>query len=337
MRRGREAGGPRRPGGGGSGLYIYRGKGRRLGNGSDSEGDRDARPRPSRLVEPRRPRTPPNRGQSPPSPPLAASSLPAPDDQLANDAELARDLQRQLDEETALRLAQRYGSAPGRAPEPASPQGASPPEAAAAALSDAEESNGSPVESNSTHQIGEDEQLARLLFQEDVERLRHQRRRREARERAERERVERERAERAERAERERRRHHEAGAPAGSGGRRGSRNRHAAPAAAGHRRHQDVDVDNMTYEQLLELGEEIGEVKDRGIRGCALQSRSAEIDIPEEGEPPDPPDCVICTDPLAGTKGRLLPCAHVFHVECIDRWLDSNAMCPICRERVSGE
>ncbi|KAJ7297237.1 hypothetical protein O6H91_Y071400 [Diphasiastrum complanatum] len=42
--------------------------------------------------------------------------------------------------------------------------------------------------------------------------------------------------------------------------------------------------------------------------------------------------CSICLDELeTGTEVRGLPCAHNFHVDCIDQWLRLNVKCPHCR------
>ncbi|XP_054551765.1 dentin sialophosphoprotein-like isoform X2 [Talpa occidentalis] len=45
--------------------------------------------------------------------------------------------------------------------------------------------------------------------------------------------------------------------------------------------------------------------------------------------------CSIClTEFTEGNKIRTLPCAHEYHVHCIDRWLSENTTCPICRREV---
>ena len=37
--------------------------------------------------------------------------------------------------------------------------------------------------------------------------------------------------------------------------------------------------------------------------------------------------CYICLENLSG-RCRRLPCLHVFHMDCIDRWLSINRICP---------
>ncbi|GAU31733.1 hypothetical protein TSUD_215350 [Trifolium subterraneum] len=47
-------------------------------------------------------------------------------------------------------------------------------------------------------------------------------------------------------------------------------------------------------------------------------------------------ECVICLSYIEkGEIGKKLPkCGHVFHVECIDMWLNSHCNCPICRSLI---
>ncbi|XP_057442976.1 E3 ubiquitin-protein ligase SIS3-like [Lotus japonicus] len=48
--------------------------------------------------------------------------------------------------------------------------------------------------------------------------------------------------------------------------------------------------------------------------------------------PTDCSECLVCLEEFhEGNEVRGLPCAHNFHVECIDEWLRLNVKCPRCR------
>ena len=50
----------------------------------------------------------------------------------------------------------------------------------------------------------------------------------------------------------------------------------------------------------------------------------------------EPKSCPICLEAFAEKERiRTLPCFHVYHVRCIDRWLKRNAKCPICKHSVA--
>lgn len=46
-------------------------------------------------------------------------------------------------------------------------------------------------------------------------------------------------------------------------------------------------------------------------------------------------DCSICTDAFENEESsnapRVLPCSHVFHQNCLSRWLENHSNCPVCR------
>ncbi|KAJ2004235.1 hypothetical protein H4R26_002638 [Coemansia thaxteri] len=43
--------------------------------------------------------------------------------------------------------------------------------------------------------------------------------------------------------------------------------------------------------------------------------------------------CIVCIDDfVAGSKMRILPCGHNYHIECIDPWLTTkSSLCPLCK------
>ncbi|KAK9137949.1 hypothetical protein Sjap_008543 [Stephania japonica] len=48
-------------------------------------------------------------------------------------------------------------------------------------------------------------------------------------------------------------------------------------------------------------------------------------------------ECAVCLNEFEDEeKIRVLPsCSHLFHIDCIDVWLQSNANCPLCRTSIS--
>ncbi|GMH13692.1 hypothetical protein Nepgr_015533 [Nepenthes gracilis] len=50
-------------------------------------------------------------------------------------------------------------------------------------------------------------------------------------------------------------------------------------------------------------------------------------------------ECAVCLSKFEEFEIlRLLPkCKHAFHIDCVDRWLESRATCPLCRHRVNPD
>ncbi|XP_050212294.1 E3 ubiquitin-protein ligase BIG BROTHER [Mercurialis annua] len=101
----------------------------------------------------------------------------------------------------------------------------------------------------------------------------------------------------------------------------------------------DIDPDTMTYEELLDLGEAVG-TQSRGLpqelisllptSRCKFGSFFSRRKAGER--------CVICQMRYKrGDKQMKLPCKHVYHCECISKWLGINKVCPVCNNEVFGE
>ncbi|XP_028088088.1 E3 ubiquitin-protein ligase MBR2-like [Camellia sinensis] len=106
-------------------------------------------------------------------------------------------------------------------------------------------------------------------------------------------------------------------------------------AAELHDRHRDMrlDVDNMSYEELLALEERIGNVStglsEETIMKSMQQRKYLSIAVVSQSnlEP-----CCICREEyVAGDDIGTLDCGHDFHTNCIKQWLTQKNLCPICK------
>ncbi|KAF9593251.1 hypothetical protein IFM89_021007 [Coptis chinensis] len=102
----------------------------------------------------------------------------------------------------------------------------------------------------------------------------------------------------------------------------------------------NIDPDNMTYEELLDLGEAVGS-HSRGLSkeliellpvskyksGSFFSRKSSRNER-----------CVICQMKYKRRERQItLPCKHVYHTDCGTKWLSINKACPICYTEVFGD
>ncbi|KAA8545857.1 hypothetical protein F0562_020692 [Nyssa sinensis] len=102
-----------------------------------------------------------------------------------------------------------------------------------------------------------------------------------------------------------------------------------------HDRHRDMrlDVDNMSYEELLALEERIGNVN-TGLSEetimASMQQRKY-LSITEAFSSNLEPCCICREDYYNGDDIGSLDCGHDFHTNCIKQWLTQKNLCPICK------
>ena len=95
------------------------------------------------------------------------------------------------------------------------------------------------------------------------------------------------------------------------------------------------NVDNMSYERLLELFGD-GSDDNRGASSRDIASLPVTTASNPKSELTENQGCCsICLeDFVRGDKRTSLPCMHGFHESCINRWLSSNGVCPVCKTRI---
>lgn len=100
-------------------------------------------------------------------------------------------------------------------------------------------------------------------------------------------------------------------------------------------RHRDMrlDVDNMSYEELLALEERIGDVSTGLPEETILRIMKQHNYVRTANESAlDVEPCCICQEEYAdGDELGRLDCGHDFHTNCIKQWLVLKNLCPICK------
>ncbi|KAM3705754.1 hypothetical protein ACJW30_03G105600 [Castanea mollissima] len=99
---------------------------------------------------------------------------------------------------------------------------------------------------------------------------------------------------------------------------------------------EEVDPDELSYEELLALGDVVG-TESRGLSAdiiASLPSINYKSGSSQNGSSND--SCVICRlDYEDGETLTVLSCKHSYHPECINNWLNINKVCPVCSAEVS--
>jgi len=95
---------------------------------------------------------------------------------------------------------------------------------------------------------------------------------------------------------------------------------------------QNVNPDNMTYEQLLQLEEKMGSVS-KGLTKEEIKQIPKAIYDKVHNINEDKCSVCYCEFEL-GDKLKKLSCTHQYHSKCIKPWLTNEKNCPICKKEI---
>jgi phospholipase C len=101
-------------------------------------------------------------------------------------------------------------------------------------------------------------------------------------------------------------------------------------------RHQQFpNIDNMSYERLLEVFGDGNENRNLAASPQVISSLPSSRITNLQEIPEDKRQCVICMEEYeVGEERTTLPCCHGFHKSCVNRWLGSKGCCPVCKLEV---
>ncbi|GLT74897.1 hypothetical protein SLA2020_466620 [Shorea laevis] len=98
----------------------------------------------------------------------------------------------------------------------------------------------------------------------------------------------------------------------------------------------DIDPDELSYEELIALGEIIG-VERRGLSPKEISSCLHLVKFRFGESKCEVDRCVVCqVEYEEGETLGALCCEHLYHSECISKWLQMKKICPICSTEISS-
>jgi len=103
----------------------------------------------------------------------------------------------------------------------------------------------------------------------------------------------------------------------------------------------DIDLDTMSYDQILCLQDQIGDVKQEQWihRAETVISETCKLatckHFQNRGVIQDGDKCLICQHDFHSDERILqLPCGHLFHHGCSHEWLSRHDTCPLCKKSI---
>ncbi|KAK1419388.1 hypothetical protein QVD17_28555 [Tagetes erecta] len=97
----------------------------------------------------------------------------------------------------------------------------------------------------------------------------------------------------------------------------------------------DVDPDELSYEELIALGDVVG-TESRGLSADSIASLRSVIYKTQNNQNGSSETCVICRLDYEDEDDLIiLSCKHSYHSACITNWLQINKVCPVCSTEVS--
>ncbi|KAL7591756.1 uncharacterized protein LOC111890821 [Lactuca sativa] len=104
-----------------------------------------------------------------------------------------------------------------------------------------------------------------------------------------------------------------------------------------HHRDMRMDIDHMSYEELLALGEQIGNAGSGLSEDFISGYLKTRVFMSSKLEVVSSPDqelsfCTICQMEYNDQERiGMLDCSHGYHVDCIKKWLTVKNTCPVCK------